>query len=132
MTKVIPLLLASLVTTSATAEIYKCNGQWTNRPCNGVVEKKFDEITETKPSRTSTTVPTEAAAPEPFAPRYEAIRKLKKESDTLIKAGKIGASRGEYEAVKKLCMERARPFAECKEAVSSTLAALEKKNTPQE
>lgn len=126
------LITLSLGATSVSAEIYNCDGKWTNRPCKGVIERSLEEVEpETRGDKPKSDASTQQSS-EPFAPRYEALRKLKKTSDTLTKSGKIGASRGEYETVRKLCMDREKTNAQCKEAVTATLAALEKKNEPQE
>jgi len=130
------LVTLLLGASSVSAQIYNCDGRWTNRPCKGVVERALEEVKPSEevkgnePKRERSTSPQHSS--EPFAPRYDALRQLKKTSDNLTKSGKIGASRGEYETVRKLCMDREKTNAQCKEAVTATLASLEKKNEPQE
>jgi len=114
------LLLIGAMT--AEAEIYKCDGQWTNKPCAGRVEEKLDEVVRpgipADPGATPTT-PTE-----PLAPRYAIVRRLRKMNEEFRSRSGVTLSRAELELFEDRCTDRAVPFAECQDAFNTHTARL--------
>jgi hypothetical protein len=126
---------ALVLPAQALAEIYKCDGKWTNQPCSGNVESTLDEVTRSEPAAADE-APAEAEdsshPAEPLAPRYDALRKLRKLSDEYKRQKLTYISPKDFEAVKKICMDRARPFKECEGAVNQAKDRVVQANTPKE
>lgn len=116
------LLLTQAFVTSAQAEIYQCDGKWTNRPCDGAVERTLPEsaLVNTSPEETSESEnqaeePSKDDSPalEPLAPRYSLVRRLKKFNRDFSLKHKISIPKEEVRAFEERCMKRETPFDRC-------------------
>jgi len=101
--------------TETSAQIYECDGRWTNKPCAGVVGRSMEEVANPAPPAVRVT-PSSERAPEPLAPRYSLIRKLKKLNDEYTDRGVTGLNDSEIDGFESLCLDRARPFLDCQSA----------------
>lgn len=108
-------LLALLICQTARADIYECNGKWTNKPCDGQASHSIAEIT--RPERRRASVPELVGTPpEPLAPRYSLIRKLKKLNQEYVDRGAPRLGDTEIEGFESLCLDRTRPLVDCQSA----------------
>jgi len=104
-----------LLCQGAHAEIYECNGKWTNKPCDGQVSRSLEEIDRPERVAPSSSERLETS-PEPLAPRYSLIRKLKKLSKDYVGRGVPSLSDTEIDGFESLCLDRSRPFVDCQSA----------------
>jgi hypothetical protein len=107
----------------ASAEIYECNGKWTNKPCDGEIGRSLEEIERPEPS-VSTRPEIVGTPPEPLAPRYSLIRKLKKLRNEYTGRGMPSLSSTEIDGFESLCLDRSRPFVDCQSAFDAHATRL--------
>lgn len=110
---------------SLSAEIYQCDGKWTNRPCEGEIERTIHEktsvVVEDGGSNDAAETVSETAADdgkkdvalEPLAPRYSISRRLKKLSKELTQKYQIGLTKDELHAFEERCINRENTLAQC-------------------
>jgi len=94
------------------AQVYRCEGTWTNRPCSGAQEEKLPQISRSAPASTVSN-PTPDLPPEPLAPRLSLVRKLKKLNRDYLDRGSPGLNTTEIESFESFCLERTRPLVDC-------------------
>lgn len=117
------VLPALLLSQAAAAEIYECDGKWTNKPCNGHIVRSLEEVS--RPERSDSSAPDLVATPpEPLAPRYSLIRKLRKLSDEYLGRGVPSLSDTEIEGFESLCLDRSRPLVDCQSAYNEYASRL--------
>jgi len=129
----------------AQAEIYECDGKWTNQPCeSGKAQRTIHEVTRSysPPEAPEVSAPAGddviegaqssagSVALEPLAPRTDLIRKLRKQSDDYKRKGGVTLSSGQLEGFRRACEDRTKPFSDCLAAFndqSQKLTALNQK-----
>jgi hypothetical protein len=118
------LLVALAAATPASAEIYQCDGKWTNKPCGGTIERTMHEkvdpqaalpgleemVAEQSPPQN---VVPEAPNSEPLAPRYSLARKLKKLNKDFTEDHGVSLTKEEVRAFEERCTRRETPFSQC-------------------
>lgn len=111
-----------LLPPSARAEIYQCDGKWTNLPCDGSISKTLPEsISAQKNDDQEDAVepPQEVSSSEsggtqePLAPRYSLVRRLRKTSRDFYLKHKISLTKDELNAFEERCMKRETPLDQC-------------------
>ncbi|MFM1847856.1 MAG: hypothetical protein RL417_1330 [Pseudomonadota bacterium] len=105
------------------AQIYECSGRWTNKPCDGDVGRMIEEVSRPEPPQQASPVPG-SPAPEPLAPRYSLIRKMKKLNDEYITRGVPGMDDAELDGFEALCLDPERPFVDCQNAYNEKSSRL--------
>lgn len=125
------LLPALLLSHAAAAEIYECDGKWTNKPCNGQIARSLEEVS--RPEQSGSSTPALAATPpEPLAPRYSLIRKLKKLRDEYLGRDVPSLSDTEIEGFESLCLDRSRPLVDCQSTYNEYSSRLRDMELAQE
>lgn len=108
---------------SAAADIYQCNGQWTNKPCDGAVENRIEEkayVSEApKPSGKGEL---SKDGDVPYADRLRAIRDLNKLNEQSTRQNKVGLSGVELRLAKDTCEKQ--PYTDCQRTVQELSAKL--------
>lgn len=111
---------ALFVVPSLHAEIYQCDGKWTNRPCEGAIERTMHEssgdeveIDPAEALQNNAEEKKEISTGDPLAPRYSISRKLKKLSKDLMQKYQIGLSKEELRAFEAQCIETGVTIAQC-------------------
>ncbi len=117
-------IFATSFVPSLSAEIYQCDGKWTNRPCEGAIERTIHEKTSVdtsdeadgsdgaEPAKEAPVVEDKKDL-EPLAPRYSVARRLKKLSKDLTQKYQIGLSKEELRAFEERCINRENTLAQC-------------------
>ena len=113
----------ALLPLSVEAEIYQCDGKWTNLPCDGSIQKTLPESSSIKvddeEAEGDEKAPAEEAKEssssvlEPLAPRYSIVRKLKKTNRDFFLKHKITLTKDELHNFEVRCMKRETPLDEC-------------------
>jgi len=121
------LALGSTLVPAAHGQLYECDGRWTNKPCAGKVAREIAATSRPeKPVEKSTSAI--GKAPEPLAPRYSLIRKLKKLNDEYVERGIPSLNEAELDGFESLCLDRSKPFVDCQSSfneISNRLRELE-------
>ena len=123
-TAIISLIASTLlfIVPSLHAEIYQCDGKWTNRPCDGAIERTMHESAgneiemdpaEEHQKNAEEKKETQTSAADPLAPRYSISRKLKKLSKDLMQQHQIGLTKEELRAFESHCIEDGVTIAQC-------------------
>jgi hypothetical protein len=117
-------LFAVLFTVShAFSEIYECDGKWTNRPCDGAIERTMPErsqpdIDQADIDQESQVKANEAnnqaiKVEEPLAPRYALTRRLRKYSKEMTQKHNLSLTKEEMKSFEDRCHKRETPLAKC-------------------
>lgn len=122
----------TLLLASAEAEIYQCDGKWTNLPCDGSIQKTLPESSSIKvdDEQGDEKAPAEeakegdSAVLEPLAPRYSIVRKLKKTNRDFFLKHKITLTKDELHNFEVRCMKRETPLDECQSQYDSFVQRL--------
>ena len=137
------LTAALLLSAPAAAQIYKCDGKWTNLPCSGKVEAQLQEAPHPAAKEEAAAIPPQPAdktqldqsdleallrndappAPTPalqpsatpvlLTPRIEMIRKLRRQNDEERQKGRPALSAAEIGQVERFCMDQAATSEAC-------------------
>ena len=135
------LLVAITSLSVAHADIYQCNGKWTNRPCEGETQKVIKEVTREPSVDRMLSAPAEItseenapanSALEPLAPRTELVRKLRKQSDDYKRKGGVSLSNAQIDGFRRSCEDRSKPYTECLAAFNDQSGKLTALNQKQE
>ena len=130
----------------ALAEIYKCDGKWTNRPCTGKIEAQvaespgdsIDEMLDNAVKEKNQTKEEKgesgavSSQAEPMTKRYEMVRKLRKTNDSYQNQKKKTLERKQVEAVASICNDSRKSAEDCNKANDDALKELEKLNSSAE
>lgn len=103
---------------SAFAEIYQCDGKWTNRPCDGAIERTLHEKSViVDASEDSGEIPntqkSKVVVEEPLAPRYALTRRLRKFSKEMSQKHNLSLTKEELIAFDEKCTKRETPLQQC-------------------
>ncbi|MCO6432179.1 MAG: hypothetical protein J5J00_15080 [Deltaproteobacteria bacterium] len=132
----IAIFVIGLACSPVDAEIYNCEGKWTNKPCSGAIEESIAEVTrpesqvELPPSDQPIII--DATKPKPTEPptldltqRLELERRIKKSNDKAKQEGKKHLSRDEIEKITRICRDTSKPLKECQSVVNKSEKRLE-------
>jgi hypothetical protein len=135
-------LMGAAGSNAAHADIYQCDGKWTNRPCEGETQKTLKEVSREPSARTL--LPEVSAEPasdqnssantalEPLAPRTELVRKLRKQSDEYKRKGGVSLSSAQLDGFRRSCEDRSKPYSDCLAAFNEQSEKLTTLNQKQE
>jgi hypothetical protein len=136
-----PLLAGVTSLSVAHADIYQCNGKWTNQPCEGEPQKVIKEVVREPSMDRVLSLPTDvipdesssaSTALEPLAPRTELVRKLRKQSDEYKRKGGVSLSNAQIDGFRRSCEDRTKPYSECLAAFNDQSGKLTSLNQKQE
>jgi hypothetical protein len=136
----VALLMGSVVITHpSAAQVYRCNGVWTNVPCEGVnvatssVAPSASVTTSVTPaasapatvvSPTSTKVVNEP----PYVERLSLYRKLKKDNEDYARDKKKTLTFAEIDEARVLCQDADTSYAQCQDKVDELRKQLAERN----
>lgn len=139
------MLTAVIAPQQAAADLHKCDGMWTNKPCNGEVAETLKEGEGSRISRMGSDSAyanaasnaaagghAQAVGSEPLAPRLEVIRNLRKMNDEFKKKGGVTLARQDIDALRKVCEDLSRPYTECKQGFDENSGKLTALNQQKE
>ena len=117
----------------AAAQIFKCDGKWTNRPCSGEIEARIEETNrEPQPAPNAEdpapAPPLDQTAPalEPMSARYDLVRKFRRRNDDLRQKNRPALSPAEVGKVERFCLESATKAQDCAARIKQAEAAAER------
>lgn len=129
--------LAFAIPSGASAEIFLCDGKWTNSPCAGSVEHQIKEIkAPSEPPSTNQEIPSAGIQPaykeEPLADRYALARKLRKINDSFRSKGDVFYTQSEVKGYSDMWLDRNKPYSECVKEFTSLTDKLIQLNNERE
>ena len=122
------------------AQVYKCDGVWTNIPCDGTLSASSSATpvptVSTSAVATATVAPSVAIAPAPassvneppYIERLGLYRKLKKENEDYERSKKQPLSFSELDEARVLCQDADTSFAQCQDKVNELRKQLAERN----